>query len=268
VTTTAQESATQEQKTEHRPQYDAHGDSMLDSRGPLAEQLCRQALATTEPFRSLPPEEMAVLDVGCGYGHTAIELARTCRKVVGIEPSLPLAEFGARLAADSGMDHVEIQHRSVEELEEEEAFDLVILDNVLEHLPNADDSLERISRSLRPGGLIYIVVPNKLWPIEHHYFLPFLGYLPLPLANAYLRLSGRGEDYEDASYAPTLWGLRKMFKRRPELDMHLVPPADISLTMAGGPWHYRLGVALLERLPVFWWIAKCFLVVAVKKPAS
>ena len=259
---------TQEQKTEQRPQYDAFGDSMLESRGPLAEKLSRQALATTEPFRSLPVGDLAVLDVGCGYGHTALELARTCRRVVGIEPSLPLAEFGEELAASSGLDNVQILHRSVEELEDRETFDLVILDNVLEHLPNADDSLERISRSLRPGGVIYIVVPNKLWPIEHHYFLPFLGYLPLPLANAYLRLSGRGEDYEDASYAPTLWGLRKMFKRRSELKMHLVPPADISLTMAGGPWHYRFGVALLQRLPFFWWIAKCFLVVAVKTQSA
>ena len=103
---------------------------------------------------------------------------------------------------------VEFVHAGVESLDYREAFDLVILDNVYEHLPDHDAALAAIWRAMRPGAVLYVLVPNKLWPVEAHYDLPFLSWLPLPLANRYLRLTRRGNSYEDASYAPTYWGLK------------------------------------------------------------
>lgn len=251
--------------SDERPRYEERGVSMLEVRGPVAEKLARQALETSAPYLRKPFEEWQVLDVGCGFGHTTLELAKRCHRVVGIEPSKPLVEFADRLAVEANQENLSFRHLGIEELDTVEEYDLVLLDNVLEHLPDAPGSLARISRSLKPGGVLYLVVPNKIWPIEHHYHLPFLGYLPLPWANRYLRLSGRGSDYEDASYAPTLGRLRRLFRERPELELHLTPPADVSLTMAGGPWHYRLGVKLLHHFPGLWWISKVFLAVAVKE---
>ena len=98
-----------------------------------------------------------------------------------------------------------------------------------------------------------------------HYRLPFLSYLPLRAANAYLRLTGRGTNYTDASYAPTHWSLARAFRRRPELRWRYVTPADLALTTLGAAWHYRLGVAALGRFPWLWVISKVFLLVAVKQ---
>jgi SAM-dependent methyltransferase len=162
----------------------------------------------------------------------------------------------------------------VEDIRERDAYDLVVLDNVYEHLPYHALALFNVSRALRPGGVLYMVIPNRAWPIEAHYRLPFLAWLRLPLANAYLRLSRRGTDYTDASYAPTLWGLRKQLDGRPELAWRLVLPEDPTATMAGTPWHYRLGMALLRRAPALWSVSKAVVVVAVKdqdarkKPAA
>jgi 2-polyprenyl-3-methyl-5-hydroxy-6-metoxy-1,4-benzoquinol methylase len=236
-------------------------DAMIDTRAPQAAAFARQILSTTEPF--LPARPLRVLDVGCGYGHTSVELARSCERVVGIEPS-ELAVKGREVAASSGLANVEIRCQSIYDLAERDAFDLIVLDNVFEHLPDQRRALEVLSAALAPGGAMYLLMPNKLWPMEVHYRLPFLSYLPLPLANAYLRASGRGTDYTDASYAPTYFGLRRLLDARRELSYQFVLPADLALTASGAALHYKLGAAAIQRFPLLWAISKAFLVIAVK----
>ena len=168
----------------------------------LRTGLRNKALSIAEPFLTIAARELVVLDVGCGYGFTTVELAKRCRHVVGIEPSAVLFESARRLQETCGLRNVEVRRASAADLVEEKTFDLALLDNVLEHIADQSQALDRISTALKPGGAVVIIVPNKLWPLEVHYGLPFLSYLPLPLANRYLRLTRRGKDYSDASYAP------------------------------------------------------------------
>jgi SAM-dependent methyltransferase len=244
--------------SESRPNYDAGAQAMLSSRAPQARAFATQILETVRPF--VVPR--TVLDVGCGYGHTAYELAQRCEHVVGIEPFAELARPGMELARDRP--NLEIRHQGIETLDERERFDLIVLDNVFEHLPDQRGALVKLSAALRPGGVLYLLMPNKLWPIEVHYRLPFLSYLPVRLANRYLRWTGRGTDYTDASYAPTYLGLRRMLDAHPELAYQFVLPANLSLADHGGALHYKLGVAAIRRLPALWAISKAFLVVAQK----
>jgi 2-polyprenyl-3-methyl-5-hydroxy-6-metoxy-1,4-benzoquinol methylase len=241
-----------------RPSYDAGEYAMLESRAPQARAFAKQILETVRPF--VTPR--AVLDVGCGYGHTAYELSKSCESVVGIEPYEQLARHGIVLARERS--NLEIRHQGVYELEDVARYDLIVLDNVFEHLPDQPRALERLSAALRPGGALFLLMPNKLWPVEVHYQLPFLSYLPVSLANKYLKLTKRGTDYTDASYAPTYWGLRRMLDARPELSYQFVLPADVSLAGGGGALHYKLGVAAIQRFPALWAISKAFLVVGIK----
>lgn len=238
----------------------------MDATGSGARGAARQVLETTRRFRSLADRELTVLDIGSGYGYTAAALAASCRRVVGLEPSKTLYE--AAVAANRGIANLEFRHCGVEALDEREAYDLIVLDNVLEHLPGQHAALAAIARALRVGGVLYVLVPNRLWPIEHHYGLPFLSYVPLRAANAYLRLTGRGDDYTDASYAPTYGGLNALFARHPELRHHYVLPADLTLAQCGTAIHYRLGAWLIKRIPSLWRISKALLVVAVKVRAT
>jgi 2-polyprenyl-3-methyl-5-hydroxy-6-metoxy-1,4-benzoquinol methylase len=248
-----------------RPNYDVLYGGMLERRRSRAKSFARQILDTTKPFLSRSWAELNVLDVGCGYGYTSLELARHCRHVVGIEPSPFLYQHAARLAGDSGLPNFEVRQTSVDEVHDDGAYDVVVLDNVLEHLAEQMGSLQRICRSLRSRGVLYIVVPNKLWPIEVHYGLPFLSYLPLGVANAYLKLTCRGRDYTDASYAPTYFALNKLLKSCPLKSFHYVLPADLSLTTLGRCHHYRLGAALLRRWSWLWPLSKAFLVIGIKE---
>jgi 2-polyprenyl-3-methyl-5-hydroxy-6-metoxy-1,4-benzoquinol methylase len=246
------------------PGYEHAGRSMRASRSPLARKFREQILRTTTPFRTAPVEELVVLDVGCGFGATSLALAEQCRSVLGIDLWPRLIEHAKADAEQRALRNVEFEPADIANWEAPNRFDLIVLDNVLEHLPEQRRSLSNVVSSLKPGGVCYLLVPNRLWPIEVHYKLPFLSWLPLSIANRYLRWSRRGTDYTDSSYAPTYGSLRRMLSDLPGIESHFVLPADLSLTVGGSSLTYRIGVGLLRRCSWLWWISKAFLVVVRK----
>ena len=198
------------------PEYERTTLRMVERRR-LAAGFAKQIALTTGPFLDRPFAQCRVVDVGCGYGYTALSLAGMCREVVGIEPNAALADEAKRLAAEEAP-NFEFRTQSITDFGRDgdrESFDVAVLDNVLEHLPDQPAALERLSDCLRPGGVAYILVPNRFWPIEAHYALPFLSWMPVPLANRYLRATGRGHDYTDASYAPGFLRMRRLLADRP-----------------------------------------------------
>jgi SAM-dependent methyltransferase len=245
-----------------RPGYAEH----MDMRGlsaAAAPGFAGQVLLTCAQDLPKPPDELDVLDVGSGYGFAAAVLAESCRSVVGMEPTSEL--HAEALALAEGRPNLRFVHAGVGALDAEEQYDLIVLDNVYEHLASQDEALARMHRALRPGGVLYMLMPNRLWPLEVHYGLPFLSWLPLRAANVYLRWSGRGTDYTDASYARTYWTLRRSLGRH-DWSWRFALPADPGATHAGTPLHYRLGMAAIRRWPALWAVSKSFLVV-VRKPA-
>lgn len=79
------------------------------------------------------------------------------------------------------------------------SFDIVVSNHVIEHVGGRNAQLHHLSeikRVLRPGGLIYLAVPNKWRLVEPHYRLPLLSWLPLALGDAYVRAAGRGTHYD------------------------------------------------------------------------
>lgn len=246
------------------PSYEHAGRSMRASRSPLAYKFREQILRTTAPYRTTPVRELDVLDVGCGFGATSLALAEQCRFVLGIDPWAKFISEAKTDAEEQRLSNVEFEQADIANWESPHTFDLIVLDNVLEHLSEQRKSLSNVISSLKPGGVCYLLVPNRLWPMEVHYKLPLLSWLPLPIANRYLRWSRRGTDYTDSSYAPTYGSLRKMLRDFPEVEFQFVLPADLSLTAGGNSLTYRLGVGLLRRCSWLWWFSKAFLVVLRK----
>lgn len=82
---------------------------------------------------------------------------------------------------------------------ENESFDIVISNHVIEHVGDREAQLQHlreIRRVLAPEGCAYLAAPNKWTVIEPHFRLPLLSWLPQATADRYVRWRGRGERYD------------------------------------------------------------------------
>lgn len=97
----------------------------------------------------------SILEIGCASGDLLQPLRDVTRfQVVGIE----LSSYAAKLAHAQGLD-VRVGRLSDVEFDKE-SFDGVIMRNVLEHLSAPLEDLKRVAALLKPGGKIFIAIPN------------------------------------------------------------------------------------------------------------
>lgn len=81
----------------------------------------------------------------------------------------------------------------------EATFDLVVFNHVIEHVGDGPEQayvLDEIVRVLKPGGRLYIAVPNRYAAIEPHFRLPLLGALPRGIADSMVRKWRRHPRYD------------------------------------------------------------------------
>jgi SAM-dependent methyltransferase len=144
----------------------------------------------------VPLDGARILDVGCGVGTYVRRFRAFSSDVYGVDISLPRLRTGGRslpnLLAAVG-EHLPFRTAW---------FDLVLLNEVIEHVQDDDQTLKECLRVLRPGGHIAIYAPNRLYPFETHGIylgsryvfgnIPFVNYLPdaarnrlVPHARAY-----------------------------------------------------------------------------------
>ena len=95
-----------------------------------------------------------ILDVGCGSGQFLYEMKRLGVDSCGTEPG----EFDEKGAKEEGL---YIKKTTLEKAGlKENAFDIVTLNQVLEHVNNPNKTLKEIYRILRKNGLFIVGVPN------------------------------------------------------------------------------------------------------------
>jgi SAM-dependent methyltransferase len=113
-----------------------------------------------------------MLEVGCGRGEFLRGAANRGWDVRGVE----MTEAFARIARE---EHgIDIECVRVEEAETlRETYDVVLLAAILEHLYEPAETLSRVREALRPGGLVFIDVPNECSLMSR-------------VGNAYMRLRG------------------------------------------------------------------------------
>jgi 2-polyprenyl-3-methyl-5-hydroxy-6-metoxy-1,4-benzoquinol methylase len=181
-----------------------------------------------------PFEEAVCLDIGCSSGVQTCELASMFSNIFGIDYDAIILHAGSRpsdcRAAFLRGDAMHLPFASA-------SLDVILCAQVYEHVPDDERLASEMLRVLKPGGIVFFSGPNRLFPIEPHYYLPFLHWLPENLADAYLRLFRKGTHFYERSR--TLWGLRRLFAAFTIQDMTL-QALQLSDTVSSPFWQARL----------------------------
>lgn len=116
-----------------------------------------------------------ILDIGCGAGHVVILAARRGLQAIGIEPDPITLKIGQRQAQDESLKvQFVLGTGDILNSMENQSVDIVIMKDVLEHVPDYQRLLQNSRRILRDGGIIYIATTNKFCPLNLE-----VAYIPL-----------------------------------------------------------------------------------------
>jgi SAM-dependent methyltransferase len=97
-----------------------------------------------------------VLDFGCSWGYGIYQLKQAGYDAFGFEISRPRAELGRRHLGVEILDRLEdLQHIP------SQSVDGIFASHVLEHLLSLKEIFELFARILKPGGVVFIMVPNS-----------------------------------------------------------------------------------------------------------
>ena len=147
------------------------------------------------------PGATRFLDCGCGAGDYVLALAsRYGVDAFGLEYSAEKV----RQAHQNGTLKDRVQEGNLEAIPfPDDAFDLALLNEVLEHVPDEPKVLAEIRRVLRPGGRLVVFSPNRWFPFETHGVVskssgrmlppsvPLIPYIPLFVGRRFFRYWAR-----------------------------------------------------------------------------
>lgn len=133
-------------------------------------------------LRLLPP--MVIADLGAGEGTLSQLLARGAKKVIAIDNSEKMVEFGAQLAREHGFANLEYRLGDIEAPPiEQESVDLALFSQALHHASRPQKAVSAAHRILRPGGRIVVLdlASHSHEPARELYADVWLGFSEVEL---------------------------------------------------------------------------------------
>lgn len=107
--------------------------------------------------RSKAPQ---VLDLGCGPGWWAMQLAHLAERWVGFDIAPSFIDHAQREADSQGLSHLQFRTSDLLSVNEGRHFDVVILGGTLGYINDSDlfPLMENVRSHLLPGGFVYVRV--------------------------------------------------------------------------------------------------------------
>ncbi len=134
-----------------------------------------------------------ILDVGCGTAGLSQLVTREGGTYFGCDFFEKILAFGQAFTSDLPKDAKAwlVRSSAVDLPFADSSIDLAIGFDVIEHLVGGESwqlqFLREIRRVLRPDGLLLLTTPNRLCPFEGHTFLIGPQFLPIAIADRYIR---------------------------------------------------------------------------------
>jgi SAM-dependent methyltransferase len=183
----------------------------------------------------------ALLDLGCADGALTMEFARTAhaRSVHGVE----VTPADAVAARERGIQVAEADLNRPLPFDDG-AFDVVVSNQVIEHLADTDCFVSEIRRLLKPGGLAITSTENLAsW---HNVAALVLGWQPFSLTNVSLRTPGVGNPLAIHRTAeepgPSSWEHIRVFAHRGLRELFEAHGFEVGALVGAG--YYPLGPRL------------------------
>ena len=140
------------------------------------------------------PSNAQILDIGSGVGSFVVACRQRGLQAFGIEPD--------RIGQDGGLTAIQIASRRLAERPfvagvgehlpfPDRIFDLVVMNQVIEHVSDQLAVLREATRVLKQRGAVYLACPNYLRFYEPHYKIMWFPLLPKSLGRLYLQTRGR-----------------------------------------------------------------------------
>ena len=104
----------------------------------------------------MPP--MVIADLGAGEGTFSQLLARRSKKVIAVDNSEKMVEYGRELASKHGVKNLEYRKGDLEEVPIRDAtVDLAFFSQALHHAQHPERAVAEAMRILKPGGRIVVL---------------------------------------------------------------------------------------------------------------
>ncbi|MEW6015248.1 MAG: class I SAM-dependent methyltransferase [Candidatus Zixiibacteriota bacterium] len=158
------------------------------------EKKADKVIAVCRHFSFRPLHELTCLDLGSSTGIMTERFARHFGKVIAIDLDKVGLRSGMRNSRMSNIRHICTDGTDLALADG--SVDLVICNQIYEHVDNQQGLLAEIYRVLKNDGFCYFGAGNRYVLIEGHYFLPFLSWLPHRVADIYMKLAGKKGGYD------------------------------------------------------------------------
>ena len=166
-------------------------------------------------------ETPSILDIGCGEGFTLHYFKEKKWEITGID----FSDFGCRKFNPQCLPYLltgDIYEQMLPLIQANRQFNVIWLDNVLEHVLDPLDLLKECKKLLHPDGVIVIEVPNDFSILQNYLlnkkYIPSPFWVVVPDHISYFNLKGLSALAEDA-------GLQNKFTMSDfPIDFNLVNP--------------------------------------------
>jgi len=107
-------------------------------------------------LKLMPP--LVIADLGAGEGTFSLLLAQRAEKVIAVDNSEKMVEYGTRIASENGYDNLEYRHGDIESPPiEDTSVDLTFFSQALHHASKPAFAVREAYRITRPGGRIVVL---------------------------------------------------------------------------------------------------------------